>query len=249
MRMRSRVLSLIAAIVLAAPALASAQTVDELVEKNLAAKGGAEKLKSVKAMRITGRVSVAGMDIPLTITSERPNKLRQESVIQGQKTVTAFDGQKAWTVNPMMGITEPQDITGPQFDLLKDQADLDGPLMDYKAKGITIEIVGKETVEGKPAVRLKVTRKSGQSQTLYLDASTGLELKAINDTKISAPNQPEPVAMTVESVFSDYKPVDGLVLAHTITQTITGPATQTLIITVEKAEMLPDADDALFVKP
>jgi outer membrane lipoprotein-sorting protein len=242
--MRTRILSAVLAALVVVPAAAAAQTVDELVARNLAAKGGVERLKAVKAMRITGRVSIGpGQEITMTIVSERPNKLRQESAIEGQKTVMAFDGQKAWMVNPLVGITTPQDITGPQFDALKDQADLDGPFVDYKAKGITLELLGTEPVDGKPAHKLKVTRKSGQSQTLYLDASTGLEVKAVNEVRQGD------MAMTVESLFSNYKAVDGLMLAHAITQKLTGPASQTLTITIDKAEILPDADDTLFTRP
>lgn len=244
MRMLTRILPAAVAALVALPALSTAQTIDEVVAKNLAAKGGVEKLKSVHAMRITGRVSVGtGQVIGMTITSERPNKLRQESAIEGQKTVMAFDGQKAWMVNPLVGVTSPQDITGPQFDALRDQADLDGPLVDYKTKGITLELLGTEPVEGKPAHKIKVTRKSGQSQTLFLDVTSGLEVKAVNQV-----TQGE-VTMTVESLFSDYKSVDGLMMAHAITQTVSGPMTQTLTITVDKAEVLPDVDDAIFVKP
>ncbi|HEY8550704.1 MAG TPA: hypothetical protein VIL35_12165 [Vicinamibacterales bacterium] len=240
--MRTRVLTLVAALALAGTA--SGQTIDELVAKNLEAKGGVERLKAVKAMRISGTVSVApGMEIPMTIMSERPNKLRQESSFQGQQTVVAFDGQKAWTINPMMGASTPREITGPQFDMLREQADLDGPLVDYKAKGVTLELLGTEEVEGRKTHKLKVTRKSGQSQTLFLDAETGLEVKAVNEMPQGD------VTLRVESTFSDYRTIEGIKMAHAIRQTISGPASQTITITVNKAEILPDLEDSLFTMP
>lgn len=223
---------------------ASAQTIDDLIAKNLKAKGGVERLKAVKGMKISGKVMPApGVEIPLTIISERPNKIRQESNFQGQQMVTAFDGTTAWQINPMMGITTPTEITGPQFEMLKDQADLDGPFLDYKAKGITLELQGTEEVDGAKTHKIKVTRKSGQSQMLFLDAETGLEVKAVNEVVQGD------MRLTVESLFSNYQKVDGIVLAHTITQKISGPATQTMSITVDKAEVVDDVDDSLFKMP
>src|ERR1044072_3507487 len=112
---------------------ASAQTADELVAKNLKAKGGLEALKAVQGMKITGRVTLpgagggGGMEIPMTIVTKPPNRFRQESEVNGQKIVVAFDGTKAWMINPMMGQTAPQLIEGDRLAMVKQQADLDGP--------------------------------------------------------------------------------------------------------------------------
>ena len=242
--MRICSLASVATIVALLGSAASAQTVEDLVSRNLKSKGGVEKLRAVKAMRITGRISPApGVEIPVTITSERPNKLRQESSIQGHQMITAFDGAKAWTVNPMMGSSAAQPLEGPQFDIIRDQADIDGPFVDSKTKGITLELLGTETVEGQQAHKLKVTRKSGQSQILFLSADTALELKAVNEIKQGD------ATLTVESVFSNYKPVEGITIAHTITQKISGPQTAQLNISVDKVEILPNLDDALFAMP
>ena len=147
---------------------AHAQTADELVAKNLKAKGGLDNLKAVQGMKITGRVTLpgagggGGMEIPMTIVTKRPNRFRQESEFKGQKIVVAFDGTKAWMINPMMGQGAPQPIEGERLDMVKQQADLDGPLVDYKAKGTTIEVQGVETVDGKKVHKLKVTPKTGR---------------------------------------------------------------------------------------
>lgn len=220
---------------------AAAQTVDELVAKNLAAKGGAPALKAVRAMRITARVTPApGMEIPVTITTARPNKLKQESSVQGQAIVMAFDGQTAWSLNPLTGTAAPRVIEGPELDSLRTQADMDGPLVDYKAKGTTVELVGTEVIAGKKTHKLKITRKDGQSQELFLDADTGLEVKAINQVVR------EGQTLTVESFFSDYRPVSGLTIAHTITQKLMG---QDVAFTIEKVEILPEVDESIFKMP
>jgi outer membrane lipoprotein-sorting protein len=220
---------------------ATAQTVDEIVAKNLQAKGGVQQLKAVQAMRVTAHVSPEpGTDIQMTITTERPNKLRQDTSLKGQQMVMAFDGETAWTINPMMGSTGPQKIEGPEFDRLKTQADMDGPLVDYKSKGTTVELIGQETVEGVKTHKLKVTRKDGQSQELFVDVNTGLEVKAVNEVEQAGQKA------TIESYFSNYRTVGGLTVAHTIVQKIMG---RDVTVTVDKVEILPDVDDSVFKMP
>ena len=126
-------------------------------------------------MKLTGNVSVQGMDMPLTVVTKRPNKMKQEMTMQGQKIVQAFDGENVWGVNPMMGSTAPRVIEGPTADALKTQSIFDGPLVGYKDRGDTLEVVGPADVEGVKTWKLKLTRKDGQSMHIFLDAETGLE--------------------------------------------------------------------------
>jgi outer membrane lipoprotein-sorting protein len=230
---------------------ASAQTADELVAKNLKAKGGVDNLKAVQGMKITGRVTLpgagggAGIEIPMTILTKRPNRFRQESEFNGQKIVVGFDGTKAWMINPMMGQNGPMPIEGERLEMVKQQADLDGPLVDYKAKGTTIEVQGLETVDGKQVHKLKVTPKTGRSVMLYLDAATGLEAKTV----VSAPAEaagPGAPAATLESVFSNYQSVGNLTMPHTVQQKANG---QVMQINIDKIELSPAADDAVFAMP
>jgi outer membrane lipoprotein-sorting protein len=229
---------------------ANAQTADELVAKNLKAKGGIDNLKAIQSMKITGRVTLpgagggGGMEIPMTILTKRPNRFRQESEFNGQKIIAAFDGTKAWMINPMMG-AGPQPIEGERLEMMKQQADLDGPLVDYKAKGTTIEVQGLETVDGKQAHKLKVTPKTGRSVTLYLDAQTGLEAKTV----MSAPADPAgsgAPAATMETIFSNYQPVGNLTMPHTVQTKVNG---QVMQIIIDKIELSPTTDDTLFAMP
>jgi outer membrane lipoprotein-sorting protein len=230
---------------------AHAQTADELVAKNLKAKGGLDNLKAVQGMKITGRVTLpgagggGGMEIPMSIVTKRPNRFRQESEFNGQKIVVGFDGTKAWMVNPMMG-QGAQAIEGDRLEVVKQQADLDGPLVDYKAKGTTIEVQGVETVDGKQVNKLKVTPKSGRPVTLYLDAATGLEYKTVMEAPADAAGPGAPAA-TLESIFSNYQTVGKLTMPHTIQQRANG---QVLQINIDKIELSPaSVDDSLFAMP
>lgn len=220
-------------------------SVDDLISRNLKARGGEEKLRSLNSMRITGKVSVQGMELPMIVTAKRPNLMRQEMQIQDKKVVTAFDGEKAWMINPMMGADAPQEVPGPQGEIARDQADFDGPFIDYKTKGNAIELVKGEAADGSDKLadgtkvyKLKVTRKSGRSQTYYLDADSGIELRTTS--QIDQGGQ----TFTIDTELADYRSVDGVMVPHSVRNLMNGQPMMTM--TVEKAEFNVPVEDSLF---
>jgi outer membrane lipoprotein-sorting protein len=110
--------------------VASAQTVDELVAKNIQAKGGEQAIRAVQTIKQTASMAMQGMEATMTIYAKRPNQMRQEINVAGQQIIVAFDGTTVWTINPMMGATSPTAMTGAEGEMMKDQANFDGPLMD-----------------------------------------------------------------------------------------------------------------------
>lgn len=227
---------------------AAAQSVDDLIAKNLQARGGEAKLRALNSMQITGTVSVQGMQLPMTVTAKRPNKMRQEMQIQDKKVVTAFDGQTAWMINPMLGTEAPQVVQGPEADMRREQSDFDGPLMDYKAKGTTVELVKGEGPDGTEALsdgtkvyKLKVTRKGGRVQYVYLNAESGIEVKTTN--QIDQGGQ----TFTIDTELADYRAEDGIMVPHTVRNSMNGqPVMQ---MTVEKVAFNLPIEDALFRMP
>ena len=165
--------------VICAAAAAHAQTVDEIVAKNLQAKGGAEKWKSVNSVKMTGKVSLQGinLEVPLTVYAKRPNYNRQEIVLKDKQLVQAFDGTTAWYINPIMGSDVAQETPAAQAEMMKNGADFDGALINYKSKGHTIEFVGKEKLAASEVYHLKLTMKNGHVTHYYLDATSGIELE------------------------------------------------------------------------
>jgi outer membrane lipoprotein-sorting protein len=227
--------------VLSAPAAAQTPTADELVAKYLTARGGVDKIKAVNTARIAGTVSAAGQDLQLTVVSKRPNKMRQEVMVQGQKMIQAFDGTTAWGVNPMTGNPSPQVMEGPQADLIKTQALFDGPLVGYKERGDTLEVIGPATVEGSKAWNLKLTRKDGKSMNILLDAESGLE------RQWTATMEQGGMTMEVQTLMSDYQTIDGLQVAKTMRTMIGGQ--QAASLTFTSVEFNVPVDDAEFVMP
>ena len=217
--------------------IAHAQSVDEIVAKNIQIKGGAEKLKSVQSMKLTGRLSIRGMEAPFTIWSKRPNMARQETEVQGTPMVRGFDGTTAWMTT--QGGT--QVVTGPEARATKDQAEFDTPLLDYKAKGNVVELVGPESLDGSKVYHLKVTTKNGLVQHYYLDADTGLERK----TSVTLDQGGQQV--TVVSELSDYRDVEGLKLPFKVRQSVNDtPLSQ---LNLDKVEVNVPIDDAIFKMP
>ena len=225
----------------APPQPAAAPSLDALVAKNLQAKGGEAKLKAVQSMKMLGKVTIQGMDLSMLITTKRPNMMRQEMQFQDKKIVQGFDGTTAWMINPLMGSETPQEMTGPQADLAKDQADFDGPLLDWKGKGHTLEYVGTEEVGGAKAHKLKLTKKNGQTQYMYLDTESGIDLK----TTVQVPQGA--ATMTVETEMSDYRPVEGIMMPHALKTSINGMPTGSIV--VEKIELNVPLDEAQFKMP
>lgn len=227
----------------AAAGLAAAQTpsVDELVAKHLAARGGLEKLQSVNTMRLQGTMNIQGMDMPLTVLSKRPNKMRQEMTMQGQKVVQAYDGETVWAINPMMGSTSPQAIQGPPADAVKSQSLFDGPLVGYKERGDTLEVVGPADVAGARTWKLKLTRQDGKAMHIYLDAETGLE------KQWSATMEQGGMTMEIDTIMSDHQPVDGIQVARSMRTLVGGQAMGAL--TVSSVEFNVPIEDAVFSMP
>jgi len=212
-------------------------TVDEIVAKNLAARGGLDKLRGLQTMKMTGTINVQGMDMPLTVMTKRPNLLFQEMTMQGQRMVSAFDGAKVWAINPMLG-PGPRELTGQQADMIRDQASFDGPLVNYKDRGDTLEMAGSADLGGAKVWKLKLTRKiGGRSMFIYVDADTGLE------KQWSATVDQSGMTIDVDTVMLDYQPTPEGVLVARSMRTLVGGQQQGLlkVLTVEYNVPIEDA--------
>ena len=226
------------------PALpATAQTVDELIAKNVEARGGLDKLKSVQTMRITGKMTMGpGMEAPVTLELKRPNSVRMEFTFQGMTGVQAWDGKSGWAISPFGGKTDPEPLSPEDAKEAEEQADMDGPLVDYKSKGHAVELVGKEKLEGSDAYKLKVTLKNGTVNYSYLDADSYLPIMEESKRTVRGSE------VEVESTIGDYKEVGGLLIPHSIQNGAKGkPEKQNII--VEKIELNPPLDDSRFAMP
>lgn len=159
-------------------AVASAQTAEELVTKNLQARGGVAKIKAVNTLKMAGKAYV-GINAEFSQENKRPNMIRQGFTVQGMTHTIAYDGSVGWKIDPFEGRKDAQMLGEDDMRDLIDNADIDGPLVDYQTKGNKIEYIGHDVVDGDDAYKLKVTLKNGDLMYYYLDPDTYLEIKRV----------------------------------------------------------------------
>lgn len=212
------------------------QSVDEIVRRNVEAKGGSAKLNAIQTIKQTATVSMQGTDYAVTMYSKRPNLTRQEVSVNGQLVVNAFDGLTPWILNPNVG---PRAIvvSGPQADQIRQQSHFGSQLMDYKSLGLTASMNGFEMMGSRRVVHLRLTSPDGQRSDVYLDAETYLDAKV--STQV---NQ-----LRLDQELSDYRDLDGIKVPYLI-RTLTNGVLQSEM-KVQKVEFNVKLDDALFKVP
>jgi outer membrane lipoprotein-sorting protein len=222
---------------------ASAQTLDEILAKNYQAKGGLDRIKAVNTVRATGTMTLGpGMEVPFVMEQKRPNQTRMEVTIQGATIVQAYDGKAGWMLDPSQGRKTPTPMAEDALRQIDIQADMDGPLVDYKSKGSTLELLGKEKVAGADAYMLKLTLKTGDTIVMYLDADRFLEVKMVAKMKIRGTD------VESETSIGDYREVAGMMVAHAMESSQKG-APQKQRMTIKKVEVNVPIDDARFKMP
>lgn len=226
------------------PPVAAAQTADEIVNKVLAARGGGARIKAVQSQRISGTIDFGGgAEGPFLVELKRPGKMHIEVTIQGQTLIRSYDGKSAgWIINPFSENKDVQPMSADDIRNIADESDFDGPLVDYKEKGNHIELVGKEDVEGKPAYRLKLTSKKGETRSYLFDAASFHLVRWDGIRKIGDKEVPW------ESLFRDYREVSGLQFAFEIDSDAPGTEQSQKII-ADKIEVDPQIDESRFEKP
>jgi len=221
----------------------SAQSVDEIIAKNIQARGGAEKLKSVQSIKATATMTMGpGMEAPGILIQKRPALARLEFTVQGLTAVQAYDGKNAWQIMPFTGKKDAELMSADEAKETEEMADIDGPLVDYKSKGHQVELLGKEKIEGTDAYKLKATLKNGDVQIIYIDADSFLEIKEETTRTVRGSEQ------VVESAIGDYKEVNGLMMPFAVDSGVKGSAEREKL-TVTKYEINVATDDSIFKMP
>jgi len=222
---------------------ASSQTAEELVNKNIEAKGGMDKIKAVKTRRTTGKLISGGIMAIVGQENMRPNLLRETTSLQGMTEVQAYDGATGWQIQPFGGRKDPELMGEDDLrDLLID-SDFDGPLVDYKAKGNAVEFLGHDIVDGDDALRLKVTLKDGDIIYYYLDPDTYLEIR--KETQ-------EFIRGSVRENVSDlgsYKPIAGVMYPFSIASGLKNDPSSWQTVTIDKIEVNIPLDMSEFAVP
>jgi outer membrane lipoprotein-sorting protein len=193
--------------------------------------------------------------LPFRLDLERPRKMRLELDFNGQTAVQVYDGANGWKVRPYLNRMEVENYTQDELKLAALQSDLDGPLVDYAAKGTKVELEGTEKVEDRDTYRLKLTMKDGHVTHVWIDSKTFLEAKIEG-----APRRLDGQEREVDIFFRDYRTVDGLQIPfvlETRVQPVATPAKGARIgsqyppekIVIDKVQVNPKFEASMFARP
>jgi hypothetical protein len=247
----------------------------QIVDKNVAARGGLQAWRGVEALLMSGRLDAGGnnrptlpmpgqkeaqkvarqrpaeqVQLPFVIDLKRPRKMRVELQFNGQTAIQVFDGTHGWKLRPFLNRREVEPYTAEELKSASSEAELDGFLVDYAAKGTKVELDGMEKVENRDTYKLKLTLKNGQAIHLWIDAETFLETKLEgNPRRLDGKYHP------VEIYYRDFRSLNGLMIPYlleTVVQNVAGvkdPRSMAERIMIEKVVVNPKLDETLFLKP
>jgi outer membrane lipoprotein-sorting protein len=234
-------LCLILLVLFGVTAFVSAQTLESVLAKTYEAQGGLDKLKSIQTTFMKAKMMMQGLELPITIYAKRPTFMRSEILIQGMKIIQVYDGAQGWMINPMMGSMDPIDMPSEEMKSIKEQADMDGFLVDWKTKGHVLELIGKEDVEGADAYHIKVTTKDTTVRHIYIDADSYLPIQQ----KGKYPSQGKEIEIT--TTMGNYKQVGDFVFPFSTEGKMEGKSFQQMLMdTIMVNVPLPDS---LFARP
>jgi len=214
-----------------------AQTVDEVINKHIEAIGGKENWKKVNSMKTEANLSVQGMDIPINIYQINNKAYRQDFTAMNMTGYTIVNNDSGWSFNPMQGQSAPEPMTADQLNLQKDQLDIQGQFIDYKEKGHKLELMGKEDIDGTEAIKMKMTRKSGNEVIYFFDPKTYYVIRIISKAKVNGQEMEQ-----VANLSNYTKLPEGIVVPFTM-EIPGAPAP----VTIKKVEVNPTLDQSLFI--
>ena len=262
-------LALLTALAPAAQAAPAKLSAAEIVDRNIVARGGLAKWRGVQTLSWSGKLDAGGNDqrllnlripgmppppppsseppaqvqLPFLLEMKRGRKSRLEIEFGGQTAVQIYDGTQGWKLRPFLNRNDVEPFTPAELEMAATQADLDGALVDYAAKGTRIELAGVEQVEGKDAYKLKLTLKNGRVLHEWIDAQSFLDVK-IEGMPRKLDGKPHNVAVFMR----DYRTVNGLQIPHLL-ETVVQGVQRTEKIQIEKVVVNPRLDEARFTKP
>jgi hypothetical protein len=222
--------------------LLSAQTVDEIIAKNLQARGGLTKIKAVQSMRATGKLTSGSFQAKFIQMNLRPNRVREEVVIQGMSQIDAYDGKIGWRVSPFEGRKDPDLLSSDDMKALITDADIDGQLVDYRNKDHRAELEGHDSVEGTDCYKIKLMLSNGDVRYFYIDTDSFLELKIETQRNIRGTVQYS------ETYYGDYEEVNGIYFPFAMEVGEKGSTDRTKF-TIEKVELNVPLKATLFTVP
>lgn len=221
---------------------AHAQTADEVISKYAANMGGLEAFNKVNTVKMTGSVSVQGMDLPITVQILNGKGVRSDVEVMGQTVSSGYSNGNGWKINPMQGASTPTAVSGTELSDLKSQASIASQLMDYKARGHQVELLGQEKTDGVMANKIKLTNKDDNKATIYyINTADNVLIKSVASKSMQGQE------MEVSTYYSDLREFNGIKFFMTRSVQMNGEEVQAIVI--NKVELNVPVDEKSFEMP
>jgi len=221
-------------------------TAAQIVDRNVAARGGLAAWRSIDTLTMAGQLEAGGKrnsELPFVMRMKRGHKSRLEITFKDQTAVQVYDGKQGWKVRPFLNRNEVEPYTPAEAKAAAAWEELDGPLVDYAKKGTKVELAGTEEVDGKKAYKLKVTLKGGEQRGMWIDAATFLEVKIDGQ-----PRKMDGKMRKVAIFYRDFRPEGAVKVPHTL-ETFVDGVKESHKMTIQRVAVNEPMQEALFRKP
>ena len=189
-----------------------AQTVEEIVKKNVDAIGGVDTWKKINSIQQEGTMTIQGAEIAVAVIAVNGKGVRQNMTVMGMTGYQIVTPSEGWSFMPFQGQTKPEALTPEQLKESIDDLDIQGKLIDYSAKGTTVELLGKDDVEGTECFKVRITTKAGNVETVFIDPKSYYVVRSISKRKANGQET------DVTTDFSNYQKLpEGIVIPMSIT--------------------------------
>ncbi len=212
-------LLMVAAMIFTCNINSHAQTADEIIEKHITAIGGLENWEKVTSVKITGSMNFSGVEIPITITTLQKKGQRVEYTVNGMTGYQLLTTTGGWGYTPFAGQTKPEAVAPEKVKESQDDLDIQGPLIDYKAKGNQVTFLGKDQVDGTECYKLKVVCAGGKEKTMFIDAANYYHIRTVEKSKANGKEEED-----ISNYGNFRKLPEGIVFAMSVDEG-EGPAT------------------------
>jgi hypothetical protein len=232
--MRSLRVLMVAMVIIAATVAAKAQTADEIITKHIEAVGGKDAWKKITSLSITGVLNVQGNDIEILLVQLHGKGMRQNITVQGMSGYQIVTPTQGWTFLPFQGETEVIAMSEEDVKRAQSELDVQGPLLDYREKGHTVELAGKETIDGTECYKLVVTFNSGKKATMFIDSKSYFTVRTNVPQKVNGQEQ------DLEMNYSGFEKIpEGVVMPKSVSLPYG-------VMTVTKIEVNKPIDESVF---
>ena len=220
---------------------ATAQSVDEIINQYVNARGGIDKLNSVQSVSMEGTRQMMGSEVQVKVTKVEGKLFRTDFEFGGNAGYTIVTPEEGWSFIPMRS-DKPSEIPAPVLKSMQSQLDISGPLVNYKAKGYQAVLKGKENINGAEAYNIQLTSADGKIVTYYIDTSTSLLAQVRQMSEAGRNGGGQPKEMIID--FKDYIDVDGIKFPQTITTEGEGMGAGAM--TFDKIEINVPVDEKMY---